>query len=386
MESERKINWLGLFIKVVIIFIFAIIIVWLISKIIGKNKLSETFTNNINNMEKVSIEYFKTIDLPLDKGKSLKITLQELIDKELIVSVNASSNNTCDTKESYSKITREKNNYVIETTLKCGKEKDTIKTTLSLEECKNCQNNVSSSDESNSSNNIGDSSASGSSNGSTASETTYYEYVKETTTYTKWKRGSLTGSNIENRYEYYGIAYDTYYTLGVIPSDKKEVTYILKLDNVPNSKYYFTTIEEVSNFTKEEENNYLNEKYVSIYKGNKTSIANDNISKYTLGSSNITYKLSPYYRKGSFYIRVTVTLNNTDGIETYYDNKLQKNAYLIPLKIKVKFASDEISETKPIGEYETISYYRYIVVNKETIWSTESYVEGYTKTGNTKVE
>ncbi len=385
MESERRINWLGLFIKVVIIFIFAIIIVWLISKIIGKNKLSETFTNNINNMEKVSLEYFKTVDLPLDRGKSLKITLQELIDKELIVSVNASSNNTCDTKDSYSKITREKNNYVIETTLKCGKEKDTIKTTLSLEDCKNCQNNVSNGDES-SSNNKGDTSASSSSNGSTASETTHYEYVKETTTYTKWMRGSLTGSNIENRYEYYGIAYDTYYTLGVIPSDKKEITYTLKLDKVPNSKYYFTTIEEVSNFTKEEENNYLNEKDVSIYKGNKTSIANDNISKYTLGSSNITYKLSPYYRKGAFYIRVTITLNNTDGIETYYDNKLQKNAYLIPLKIKVRFASDEISETKPIGEYETISYYRYIVVNKETIWSTESYVEGYTKTGNTKVE
>ena len=48
MEDENRINWLGLFIKIVIIFIFALIIVWLVVKIIGRNKLSDTFKNNIN--------------------------------------------------------------------------------------------------------------------------------------------------------------------------------------------------------------------------------------------------------------------------------------------------------------------------------------------------
>ena len=56
------------------------------------------------------------------------------------------------------------------------------------------------------------------------------------------------------------------------------------------------------------------------------------------------------------------------------------------MKIKVKFASNVISETKPDGEYETLSYYRYVTINKETIWSTKDYVEGYNKTGNTKVK
>ena len=54
MEDERRINWLSLFIKIVIIFIFALIIIWLVSKIINKNKLSETFNNNINNRLKKS--------------------------------------------------------------------------------------------------------------------------------------------------------------------------------------------------------------------------------------------------------------------------------------------------------------------------------------------
>ena len=199
-------------------------------------------------------------------------------------------------------------------------------------------------------------------------------------------RGSLTGSNIENKYEYYGIDYDTYYTLGVIPSDKTSVTYTIKLNSVPNNKYYFTTINEVEYFKSSDENNYLSEEDTSIYKGSKANIPSENISNYALGESNLTYKLSPYYREGSFYIRITITVNNTTDIETYHDTNLKKDVYLIPLKIKVKFASNIISETKPTGEYETIPYYRYVTVDRETIWSTESYVEGYTKTGNTKVE
>lgn len=377
MESEKKINWLSLFIKIVIIFIFTLIIIWLISKIIGNTKLSETFINNINNMEKVSVDYFKTIDLPLKKGKSTKITLGELIEKELIVSDKEGTNITCDTEKSYSQITREKNKYVVKTTLKCGKEKDTIKTNFPLKDCKNCN-------QTNKDNNTSDKEDNKSSNNN-SNKITHYEYVKETTSYSNWIRGSLTGENIENKKQYYGIAKETYYTLGMIPSDEKNITYTIKIEKVPNKKYYFTTIEDATTFIQEDEDNYLKEKNVSIHKGNKNNIVED-ISKYSLGETNFTYKLSPYYRKGSFYIRVTININNTDGVNTYYDSKLKENAYLIPLKINVKFASDIISDVKPSGEYETISYYRYVATKKETIWSAESSVEGYTKTGNTQVK
>lgn len=372
MGNERKINWLSLFIKIVIIFIFALIIVWLISKIIDRNKISKTFQNNINNMEKVSIEYFKTIDLPLDKGQNIKITLEELIKKELIVSTSSESENKCDKKESYSKITRETDKYLIETTLKCGKEKETIKSDFSLENCKNCvqKEKDETLEEDTDSNYVG---------------VTYYEYVKETTSYTKWMRGSLTGNDIENRYEYYGIDYQTYYSLGAIQADKNSITYTLKLDEVPNNRYYFMTIEEVSNYNETETENYLNNEKVSIYNG-KTPSLTSKLSTYSLGETNITYKISPYYRNGSFYVRVTINVNNTNGVETYFDNKLQEKIYLIPLKIKIKFASNEISDTKPTGEYETISYYRYVTTNREVKWSTENSIEGYTKTGNTQIK
>ena len=388
MEEERRINWLGLFIKIIIIFIFTLIIIWLVSKIIGNNKPSQTFTNNINNMEKVAIEYFKTIDLPLEKGKSIKVTLEDLIEKELIVSVNSNSDNLCDTDDSYSKITREKNKYVVTTVLKCGKEKDTIKKSFPLEDCKNCnqsntnkENNTNEENDNNNTNNSNNTNKENETNG-----VTYYEYVKETTTYTKWMSGSLTGDNIENKYEYYEIADKTYYSLGVIPKNEKTITYTLKLNDVPNKDYYFTTINKTEYYNSSEESNYLETKDISIYDGKKVGIPTKNIGKYALGSSNFDYKLTPYYKEGSFYVKVTIVIKNTDNIETYYDSKLKKEAYIIPLKFNVKFASNKITDTKPSGEHETIAYYRYVTVNKETIWSTEKSVEGYKKTGKTQIK
>lgn len=393
MEDERRINWLSLFIKIVIIFIFVLIIIWLVSKIINKNKLSETFNNNINNMEKVSIEYFKGIDLPLDKGKSIKITLKELIEKELIVSINNNGKNICDTKNSYSKITREKKNYIVEIKLICGKEKNTITKKFDLKDCRNCNNSVekdnSEQKETNTKSQNKDSNAGTSNNSSSNNEKdTYYEYVKEWTTYTKWMRGSTTGTNIENKYEYYGIDQKTYYTIGFIKKDdinKSSITYTLKLDNVPNSKYHFTTVDEVSYFNSDEESEYLNEKNVSLYNNKNIKIPNE-ISSYSLKYNNFAYKLSPYYRQGAFYVNVTIYITDINNIKTYYDSNIKEDIYLIPLKLNIKFASNEITSTKPSGDYETISYYRYVETNRDVIWSTEDYVEGYTKTGNTKVQ
>ena len=63
-----------------------------------------------------------------------------------------------------------------------------------------------------------------------------------------------------------------------------------------------------------------------------------------------------------------------------------KDKYLVPIKITIKFNSGDIVTTKPEGSYDTITYYRYIQKNRDVIWSEDNYVEGYTKTGNTKVQ
>lgn len=387
MEDENRINWLSLFIKIIIIFIFVIIIIWLAMKIINRNKLSETFKSNLNNMHSVAVEYFKGEELPLNKGESKKITLEEMIEQDLIISLNNDNKNTCDTKNSYSKITREKNKYKLETTLKCGKEKDTITKDFSLKDCKNCNTKEESKNKEENKNKE-ESTTTNEKNTTTdnSTKTTYYEYVKETTTYSTWGRGTQTGDNIENKYEYYSVAKDTYYTLGYIKENQigKTINYTVKLDKVPNDSYYFTTIEDSNYYTEIEEEKYTKANNVSLVKGKNEK--NNSITKYSLGESNFTYKLAPYYRKGSFYVDITVVVNNTTNVSAYKDSKLKTNIYYLPIKLDVKFASNKITTTKPNTDYETISYYRYVETNKEVKWSTETSLEGYTKTGNTKSE
>lgn len=380
MEDEKKINWLSLFIKIVIAFAFILIIVWLVSKLINRNKLSDTFKNNINNMETVAVKYFKDIDLPTKQGESIKVTLGEMIEKELIVSVKTSEGGKCDTKDSYSKITRKKDNYEVETRLECGKEENTITRKFSINDCKNCttdtkNNNTKNNDTKN--NNTDGNNSTNNSNKSTG--VTYYEYVKEWTTYTKWMKGNKTGDNIENKYEYYATAEKTYYSLGIInKKDIKDntVEYRLKLNDVPNSKYYFTTIKESSYYNDEKE--FASDKSISVVKDSSLTI--DNIKEYSLKENNFTYKLTPYYYKGTFYINVKVNIRSLEGIKNI------KDKYLVPIKITIKFNSGDIVTTKPEGSYDTITYYRYIQKNRDVIWSADNYVEGYTKTGNTKVQ
>ena len=384
-NDERRISWLSLFIKIVIAFAFILIIVWLVSKLINRNKLSDTFKNNINNMETVAVKYFKDIDLPTKQGESIKITLGEMIEKELIVSAQTSEGEKCNTKTSYSKVTRKKDNYEVETRLECGKEENIITRKFSFKDCKNCTTDTKNNDTKNNStkdNNTNNNSNSNNNNNNSSTNTTgvtYYEYVKEWTTYTKWMKGNKTGDNIENKYEYYGIAEKTYYSLGVInKNDIKDNTieYRLKLNDVPNSKYYFTTIKESSYYNDEKE--FTTDKNISVVKESDLTI--DNIEEYSLKENNFTYKLTPYYYKGNFYINVKVNIKSLDGIKTI------KDKYLVPIKITIKFNSGDIVTTKPEGSYDTITYYRYIQKNRDVIWSADNYVEGYTKTGNTKVQ
>ncbi len=399
MENERRINWFSLFIKIIIVFVFLLILIWLFSKIINRNRMSKEFINNINSMEKASTEYFKEVDLPLNKGDSLKISLGDLIDKKLISPVKDKNGKECDSKKSYSKITRKVRYYTLDTTLKCGKEEKTISKKFSLKNCKNCNASKKSSDNkknkdkkkkdenSSANNNSSNSNTDNKNSNNNNTGTIYYEYVKETTSYTKWGRGNKSGDNIENRYEYYGIANQVYYTLGYIPESEigSEYEYTIKLDKVPKKDYYFSTIEETNYYNTSDESKYVNNNSCSLYEaGNNKKLGS--ITKYALNENNFTYKLFPYYRKGSYYIDIRVNVNNVDGVVAYNDSNLKAKIYYIPIKINAKFASNVISETKPSGEYDTITYYRYVTVDREIIWSSDSYKEGYVKTGKTKVE
>ena len=67
-EKNYSINWIGLFIKVIIFVVVVLFAIWLITKIIDKNK-GLTFEENNKIFKEASIEYFKKICLKKTKQK-----------------------------------------------------------------------------------------------------------------------------------------------------------------------------------------------------------------------------------------------------------------------------------------------------------------------------
>ena len=151
-EPRRKFDWTniikkGLLIVLVVLVIF--FIVWLFTRNTNpSNNLDVDYSNNSNNNQNSTInsgtitnpdaysesyinnyryfhdtakEYFLISELP-ENGNSLKYTLQELIDKGLIIPFSYKNNSTCDTEASYVLVTNENGTYHMSTTLVCGQE------------------------------------------------------------------------------------------------------------------------------------------------------------------------------------------------------------------------------------------------------------------------
>ena len=76
MEDKKyEINWLGLFIKVIVFVVAVLLIIWLISKLTLNKGLS--IEENLKLFSDSSVEYFKK-NLP-EEGETSQVTLNQLI-------------------------------------------------------------------------------------------------------------------------------------------------------------------------------------------------------------------------------------------------------------------------------------------------------------------
>ena len=80
------------------------------------------FIENIKDMRDAAISYFTTDKLPAKEGDSVTLTLQDMLDKHLVLNFTDKNGNTCDTKGSYVKLTKLKDSYELKVNLKCGEE------------------------------------------------------------------------------------------------------------------------------------------------------------------------------------------------------------------------------------------------------------------------
>lgn len=131
-ENNSNFAFKDLIIKILFLVIVIFIIIWLfptkgyinkqIDKKIGVSE-NQVFTNNINTMKDAALGYYIGKNLPQE---NTKMTLEEMLDKNLLTEITDNSGKTCDTKKSYVEVTKNKEEYKLKVNLACKNKEEYV--------------------------------------------------------------------------------------------------------------------------------------------------------------------------------------------------------------------------------------------------------------------
>ena len=394
-EEIKKINWLSLFVKVVIFVVFVLLVIWLFIKISNRN-VEKTFEENMNTLKSASIEFFKNGNLPIEIGENKTVTLEELIKMKYLSDFDSS----CSRENSYAQATLVDDYYALRIELECGENKDYIYTSIDSEG--NCvgddcnaeddpvenltpddpvienpddekddtpedkpqdsgqtgggsSNGGSSGGGSSGGSSTGGGSSGGSSTGggssgggsSTTSKTLYYEHVKVNKVYGNWQTDRISGSNVETKTEkrtmntYCKLVTNDYYAIGYLTRYVSSGVYrfTIRLNDVPSNTTYlvFLTKEFYNNNSSLYSSHSRTSSNVTFITGGAyTSIPSGNsLKNSSLKSNNIQLVLASYYKSGNYVnVDYIIRLNNVSGVTPY------QNLYFIPMHFKVQYRNE----------------------------------------------
>lgn len=133
--DDNRQNLLKNFIlKLILIILFVLLLVWLIPK--SSNKAypdmdisaikEQVFSENIEMMKDAATNYFTKERLPKNIGDSVTLTLQEMYDNNLLTELKDKNGKSCAIHDSYVRLTKEDNEYLMKVNLKCEEEEDYI--------------------------------------------------------------------------------------------------------------------------------------------------------------------------------------------------------------------------------------------------------------------
>lgn len=139
-EKNSSFDWKDIITKIIFLTLFIFMILWLFRKIPNMNVFySNVFRENLKYMQDSAKEYYTNERLPKNVGDVSEMTLQDMIDKSLILPFSDKNGKPCDTKESYVQIKKEKNEYILKVNLVCDDESNYIKETLGCHDyCNGC--------------------------------------------------------------------------------------------------------------------------------------------------------------------------------------------------------------------------------------------------------
>ena len=176
MEKEYRISWLKIVGITVLITVVIIIICLLYPKKDNTMLTQQTYINNITLMKDAGFEYFSGSRLPQEIGDSERISLDEMLARNLLPEFLDEEGNSCNTGDSYIEATKTLDNeYEMSVYLSCNNKSDYIVTSISDVECVDC--NVIVSDNTNNKTNDNNSNSSGATNTGRDTSTTRPSYT-----------------------------------------------------------------------------------------------------------------------------------------------------------------------------------------------------------------
>lgn len=124
-----------LLLKILFLAVFVLILMWLFS--FSKNNVNvkpltdKIFAENISDMKAAAKAYYTNDKLPKEIGEKTGMTLQNMLDRKMLVSFVDSQGKSCDTRSSYVEITKiSKTEYSLKAYLSCGDQADYVIETM----------------------------------------------------------------------------------------------------------------------------------------------------------------------------------------------------------------------------------------------------------------
>ena len=110
-EERRGLPIKTFIISLILIIILVLLLVWLLPMPNMKGINNRIFNANIQEMKNAAIPYFTTDKLPQEVGDEVTLTLQEMIDLNLLLPFTDKNGDACDTQKSYVTLTKKDNEY-----------------------------------------------------------------------------------------------------------------------------------------------------------------------------------------------------------------------------------------------------------------------------------
>ena len=138
MEKEYQISWLKIVGITILIAVVIIIICLLYPKKNHTYLTQQTYINNIGIMKEAGFEYFSGNNLPKEIGDTKRISLDEMIARNLLVEFLDEDGNSCNKNNSYVEATKTlENEYEMGVYLTCNNKSDYIITSIT-DYCPDC--------------------------------------------------------------------------------------------------------------------------------------------------------------------------------------------------------------------------------------------------------